>query len=435
MIVPKVLNKNSLVIDEQRQVHPTMKANNVSCNEQILEADHWICSLCTLKNEYSRKLCIACDRGQRPEGSRPNSIQRLQVSSDTTLISVVDVYPSYKRSMPSTPLSDSDESTFSKLDSSSTQYEMEKKSSSSATSVSSAKMLSSDIKSECSETIVYISDLPLIAIKNSELEEEIRRLIENLWRIKLIDVKCYLNFGIGLIHVANKKEKDYLVNEVGAMALDAKRTSKISFINTLEMVSYIVLDVKHDNNDTHLPTAVELSHRWSQLYGGERLHRCSQLNIQFANIYRVVSTSFEQLVNNRQHQDFSINGRFARVYFYANCSFLEDLPQSLSEDQLRQAVGTSIGRSNLPSSSLYVRLNKRWCNACILATDTARPFSAQTYLTINGKPYSKKDNLSCRLSVHPIPSSFAIQRVINHSMFAGKVVNHKQSREYLIVEL
>ena len=296
-------------------------------------------------------------------------------------------------------------------------------------------MLSSDIKSERSETIVYISDLPLIDIKNSELEKKIRLRIENLLKIKLIDVKCYLNFGIGLIHVANKTEKDRLVSEVGTITLDAKGTSKISFISTLEMVSYIVLDVKHGNNDTHLPTAEELTDRWSQLYGGERLQCCSQLNIQFANIYRVVSTSFEQLVNNRQNQDFSINGRFARVYFYANCSFLEDLPRSLSEDQLRQAVGTSIGLSNLPSSSLYVQVNKRSCNACILTTDTARPFSAQTYLTINGKPYSKKDNLSCRLSVHPIPSSFAIQRVINHSMFAGKVVNHKQSGEYLIVEL
>ena len=65
----KVLSKDSLVIGEQHQVHPTIEANNINNNEQIPEADQWNCSLCTFKNEYSRKLCKMCEKGHRPEGS------------------------------------------------------------------------------------------------------------------------------------------------------------------------------------------------------------------------------------------------------------------------------------------------------------------------------------------------------------------------------
>ncbi|CAF3890637.1 unnamed protein product, partial [Rotaria magnacalcarata] len=382
-----------------------MTTDTADNNKQKLETDKWGCPRCTFQNEYSRTHCEICEQDQQPEYIRHNSNQRPQSSSDITAAYASNTNHNHSSS---NPRLDSGKSTLSKIEFSSKQYEKENTS---------------------------IPDLPLNGNESSKLERQICERIESVCRIQPIDVKCYLNFGFGVIRVANEKEKDSLVTEIVSITLDKQGTRNISFVATLDLVSYIVLDENQDNDDTLLPTGEELSRRMSKLYNGERPRHCNQLNAQFPNIYRVVFTSFDQLVNNKYDNEFSISGRFAHAYFCAGCSFLEDLPRSLNEDQLRKAISTSIGLSNLSSSFLYVQLNKHSGSACILVTDTARAWSAHSDLTINGKLYSKRDNLSCRLSVYPITPSFSVRNIINHPMFVGKVTNYKQIGENLILEL
>ncbi|CAF2136304.1 unnamed protein product [Rotaria magnacalcarata] len=399
-----------------------MTTDTADNNKQKLETDKWGCPRCTFQNEYSRTHCEICEQDQQPEYIRHNSNQRPQSSSDITAAYASNTNHNHSSS---NPRLDSGKSTLSKIEFSSKQYEKEN---------TSVNLTKEPIISR-NETLVYIPDLPLNGNESSKLERQICERIESVCRIQPIDVKCYLNFGFGVIRVANEKEKDSLVTEIVSITLDKQGTRNISFVATLDLVSYIVLDENQDNDDTLLPTGEELSRRMSKLYNGERPRHCNQLNAQFPNIYRVVFTSFDQLVNNKYDNEFSISGRFAHAYFCAGCSFLEDLPRSLNEDQLRKAISTSIGLSNLSSSFLYVQLNKHSGSACILVTDTARAWSAHSDLTINGKLYSKRDNLSCRLSVYPITPSFSVRNIINHPMFVGKVTNYKQIGENLILEL
>ncbi|CAF2763646.1 unnamed protein product [Rotaria sp. Silwood2] len=366
-----------------------MGGSGKNIHRQKQEKSQWECPVCTYQNDNSRTRCEMCQQGQQP-----------QFSSDITSTPASDVFHRPDLSKSSTPHA-------------SKPYAPHQE----------------------NERTVYIQDLPTNIKDGAELEKRLLHRIKTVCHLEPVDIKCYTSFGIGIILVAQVQDKKYLVKEVGTITLHTDGSDKISFVPTLELISYIVLDGKQDKGGTHLLTTEEISRRWSELYKGERLPHCDQLNIQFPNIYRVISVSLDQLLKIKQNPDFAIGDQFARVYICADCSFLEDLPRALSEDQLRRAIGISIKKSSLSVSSLYVQLNKQTGNACVLATDAARPWSVESHLMIGGKSYSKKNSLSCRLSLHPIPPSFSIQKIINHPAFAGEVINHKQNGENLILEL
>jgi hypothetical protein len=284
--------------------------------------------------------------------------------------------------------------------------------------------------------VVYISDLPPDMQDDTQLEGVIRHRVEKTLKIKIIDVKCYSKLSVGVMRVSENQTKDDLVNTLGKLALNPKDGNNfISFVETLELVSYIVLDVPKEKKDLVLPSAEEVSRRWEELYKGEKPLACEQLNIQFPNIYRIVSTSLDELLRNMHLQDFSIKSQFARIYFCADCSFLEDLPPSITQDQLETAIANAIKQTNIPSSSLYIQLNKQAHNACIIAVDIARKWSTISFLYLENKPISKKDNLTCRLRIHPVPEGLAISAIIRHADFAGKIITHKHSGKNLILEI
>ncbi|CAM4742999.1 unnamed protein product [Rotaria magnacalcarata] len=363
-----------------------MSGSGKDIHRQKQEKSQWECLTCTYQNDDSRTRCEMC--------------QQPQFSSDIPFTPASDVSHSPPLSRSSTP--------------------------------HASKPYTSHQESE---RTVYFQNLPTNIRDGAELENRLRRRLQTVCSLEPVNIKCYMSFDIGIILVAKGQDKEHLVQNVGSITLHTDGRDKILFVATLELVSYIVLEVKQYKGDDPLPTGKEVSRRWSELCKDERVCRCDQLNIQFPNIYRVTSGSLDQLLNIRQKPDFAISGQFAHVYICADCSFLEDLPRALSEDQLRHDIGASIKKSSLTVSSLYVQLNKQTGNACILATDTARSWSGESHLMIGGKSYSKKENLSCRLSIYPIPPSFFIQKIINHPAFAGKVTNHKQNGENLILEL
>ncbi|CAF2997095.1 unnamed protein product [Rotaria sp. Silwood2] len=125
-------------------------------------------------------------------------------------------------------------------------------------------------------------------------------------------------------------------------------------------------------NDINLPKPDEIVNRCIKIYNVEDPRSCDQTNVQLPNIYRVVSTSFDDVHVVMSNQDFLINRLVAHVYIDADCSYFEDLPKSTTKEQLKEAVCNSIRMKNISSLSLHIELNKQTNNTYIIATDQAR---------------------------------------------------------------
>nr|ACD54723.1 unknown [Adineta vaga] len=172
-----------------------------------------------------------------------------------------------------------------------------------------------------------------------------------------------------------------------------------------------------------------------EIYQGEISCLCEPLHIEFPNIYRVISRSLDELLKVIKHSDFTVNDLLAQIYLRASCSFFENLSESITEDQLRKAVCKEIQEPNITSTSLYVQLNKQTHNASVITTNETRIWSITNHLLINGIVFPKKNKLTCRLCIYPIPSSYNIQKILKHEEFQGKILNYKHQGASLILEL
>ena len=299
----------------------------------------------------------------------------------------------------------------------------------------SKKSLASDPLSN-HDTIVYIPDLPPNKDDDTQLERNVRIRLEKVTSVKPREIKCYSRLGVGVVRVDTDQTRNRLINEIETIVLDPGESKVIiSFVAQLELVSYVAIEGPKDKNDVVSPASHDISRRWAALYRSERPCVCEQLSVPFNNIYKVVSTSLEELLEVAKNPDFEIRGRIARIYANADCSFLEGLPRSATEDQLRQAIGKAIQQANISSSSIYIHLDKQSSSACILAANAARIWSTKSHLLIDGISISRKNNLSYRLCIYSIPHSLSIQKILKSEALAGKIINHKQYGENLVIEL
>ncbi|UJR16839.1 hypothetical protein I4U23_003738 [Adineta vaga] len=284
---------------------------------------------------------------------------------------------------------------------------------------------------------VYISDLPSDSSDSYGLETLIARRIEDLAFMKPKKVKCYLKLGIGVIHVANNDLKDRLLNKIGKIALDPKRGKDfITIVETIELISYVVLNVTKELQDEQLPTAKEVSYRWLEVHKGEKpLLSCDILNAQFSNIYRVVSSSLEELTSASSNGTFRIKNFLGDIYYCADSCFFDDLPRTVKKQHLHDAIAREIGESDLPSTSLYVQINRHSGSACIISANVARLWSTKSFVIVDKITLQKKTKLACRLVLHPIPKSCSIQSIIKHREFRNAVIHHKLIGDHLILEL
>ncbi|CAF0743165.1 unnamed protein product [Adineta steineri] len=287
------------------------------------------------------------------------------------------------------------------------------------------------------QSLIYISNLPVDVIDDSELERLIIHRIENSLRIKLNDVKCYGKLGVGFIRVNDSQLKDYFIKDVQKLILDTNEsTTTVTFVEVLKFVSYIVLDMEKDkNNLAIIPTSNEVKQAWFELHKWQTLQSCDQLHSQFPNIYRLVSTSLDEILKSINQQHFFSKNQIGYVYYCATCSFLEDLPKSITRDQLKKFISTDIQLPNISSSSLAVEINKRSGNACIIVTDIARKWSTKSFLHLNERIIYRKDTLPYRLLLHPVPQTLTLNSILNHGIFSGKITNHKHNEENLIIDL
>jgi uncharacterized protein (TIGR02452 family) len=285
--------------------------------------------------------------------------------------------------------------------------------------------------------LVYIMDVPSLDKSDSELTSMIGQRIEATFRLTLIDIGCYSKLGIGFIRVKDNETKLYLTETIRTLALSPRDASAtILFTETLEYISYVVLDTTNVKEDIDWPKPEVISQRWIEVYSKEKPSSCEQVNIQFPNIYRIVSSSFEQLCEIMNNQDFGIhNSLCARVYLGADCSYLENLSRSTTEDEIRQAITNAIGQTALVSKlDLFIQLNKQTNNACIIAANVARKMSTKT-IYIGSQPIAATENLPLCLLVLSDPKIYNDDLIIQHKTFDGKARKLKRLENKLILEI
>ncbi|CAF3248737.1 unnamed protein product, partial [Rotaria socialis] len=405
----------------------------------------WQCDACSGTNDESAKRCVFC-RVPRFAASFVSTAQTQRQEERTT-----DEYNQIEY-LNRTPKNNDHTSLYSKVQEYMdvdepmvnksprgfyTNYSL-RSSTPSTTSKQDFQSIESDNQEYSSEheAIVYISDLPPSIQDDLQLHRLIENRLEKTFQIIPTIIQCYTKIGAGFMRVRNTQIKNRLVEDIKKIILDLPGgTHLISFSDTIEIVSYIVIDKTHEKNDINLPNPSEILKRWVHLYTGEKPHSCDQISVQFPNIYRIVSTSFDDLLAAMSNPDFLINKLFTHVYIGADCSYFEDLPKSTTKEELETAICNSIGMKTIATLSLHIELNKQTNNACVIATDKARLWTTKSFTYINDRPISKRVNLTCRLVVYPMREIHNNDEIVNQTIFDGHASVIERSGENLILEI
>ncbi|CAF3102314.1 unnamed protein product, partial [Rotaria socialis] len=290
----------------------------------------WQCDACSGTNDESAKRCVFC-RVPRFAASFVSTAQTQRQEERTT-----DEYNQIEY-LNRTPKNNDHTSLYSKVQEYMdvdepmvnksprgfyTNYSL-RSSTPSTTSKQDFQSIESDNQEYSSEheAIVYISDLPPSIQDDLQLHRLIENRLEKTFQIIPTIIQCYTKIGAGFMRVRNTQIKNRLVEDIKKIILDLPGgTHLISFSDTIEIVSYIVIDKTHEKNDINLPNPSEILKRWVHLYTGEKPLSCDQISVQFPNIYRIVSTSFDDLLAAMSNPDFLINKLFTHVYIGADCS-------------------------------------------------------------------------------------------------------------------
>ncbi|CAF1067550.1 unnamed protein product [Didymodactylos carnosus] len=123
------------------------------------------------------------------------------------------------------------------------------------------------------------------------------------------------------------------------------------------------------------------------------------------------------------------------AYPRAECSFFEDLPRFTTDAKLLSAVTAKMGGIELPARSLYVQYDKDTGNAIVLVTKSAKTWTTEIVLTIDGRKVPQEKTLADRVLVSPVPRGFDVNRIICHDLFANRVIEHNHFNDQFILEL
>ena len=285
------------------------------------------------------------------------------------------------------------------------------------------------------ESIVYFYDLPSMTIDDVELADLISNRIKIILQITPIEVKCYSKLAIGYVRVEDNKTKERLLI-TGTISLNPKdKNLSISLTDTLELTSYIAFDMAKAKNNTDLPQPEQIINRWVELFQGERPYFCEPVNIQFPNLYRIMSTSLNGLLNAMNNPKFSIEDQDCEIFLSSYCSYFEDLPKPTTEDDLQEALCRAIDLGNHVSSPFHIQLNKQANNACIIATDIGRAWATKHFIYLGDKPISKKEYLTCRLVLPFNPNVYTTDQILSNEIFSNKAAIYKRRGNNLILDI
>ncbi|CAF1357620.1 unnamed protein product [Adineta steineri] len=311
-------------------------------------------------------------------------------------------------------------------------------------------------------SIVYIPDLPGDKT-NTELEQAVRLRLKNVHRIEVSKVECFSDLGVGIVHLKNNKEKDYLVNNLQRFILFPNDNITVTCAEQLEVTCYIVLEIRKP-----LPSIDKISERWITLFPSLRRPEFQTLSIQFPNIIQVISFSIEELQSVAKVQVFSIEDQIAHIYTHVACSYLEELPRTqpkLDNNRLFCYIASQLNMSDrartnngmcqeqantilqqiqsLPpniknlKSQFYIQYNEESSNAIILASNSLHKWLSMKFININGQLIFKVANIASKLIIKSIPFDFPLQLIFNHSIFKKSIKEDvaKLIGEHLVVEV
>ncbi|CAF1334220.1 unnamed protein product, partial [Adineta ricciae] len=294
---------------------------------------------------------------------------------------------------------------------------------------SSKKKLQDD-ENEC---IVYIPDIPFNIRDRKKFEKTVCQLIaKNTSSQGAHDVQSFPEFGFGIIHVVGNEIKQQLVEHVQQIKLTIEDNEiTIPFSDTLEVVSFVVLDKSNQRTSSRLPTPEDISRKCAIYLNVEEPLSCAVLDAQFPNIYRLIYEFSDQLSKSDTQQKTFIDDISAQIYLFADCSFLEDLSISTTEISLVSAIKKSIQQKSISSSNIYAQIDQHTSRACVIVTGEARKWITQSCIDIDGRKILRR-SFNYRLLIEPVSKS-AVDRIINHQVFNGKVIHHKYADKKLLI--
>ncbi|CAF1560009.1 unnamed protein product, partial [Adineta ricciae] len=293
----------------------------------------------------------------------------------------------------------------------------------------SSKKKSQDDENKC---IVYIPDIPFNIRDLKKLEKTVCQLITKNTSSQGAQVQCFPEFGFGVIHVVDNKIKQQLVEHVQQIKLTIEDNEiTIPFSNTLEVVSFVVLDKSNQRTSSRFPTPEDISRKCTTYLNVEEPLSCAVLDAQFPNIYRLIYKFSDQFINSETRKQFFIDHVSTEIYLFADCSFLEDLSVSITERDLETAIKRSIQPKSESSANLYAQIDQCTHSACVIVTGEARKWTAQSCIDIDGRQILRR-SFNYHLLIDPVSKS-DVDRIIKHQVFKGKVIDHKYADKKLLV--
>ncbi|CAF1169317.1 unnamed protein product [Adineta steineri] len=279
--------------------------------------------------------------------------------------------------------------------------------------------------------VVYVPDLPATISDSKLLETDIAKFLDIKHKLKVKSISCNIQFGVGIVHLQSKEDKDNLIQKIKWIPIDNMPNTTVSFTAELELISYVVIESSEAKT---FPTAENLSQRWVQVYQINAPLQCKTLSDRFRNIFRLVTNSFEELMRATSNKTFFIDNLLATVYFRADCCFFEDLPAMTDSNPLKAAIINQITTMKVLKTSLYIQYNKTEANAVVLSCQQARIWSFFDSIDLAGCKIMKKDRLSDRRITQLEPTKISFLSTKTDENNTKIVVKPISSHESLITK-
>jgi uncharacterized protein (TIGR02452 family) len=269
--------------------------------------------------------------------------------------------------------------------------------------------------------------------------------------------------GVAIVHLIKQRDKDYLVNTLQCFLLFPNDSIKVTCVEKMKVISYIVFDKKQA-----VPSINAITQRWTDLFPSTYHPQFQTLSIQFPNIIKVISFSIEELQAVTKAEVMKVEDQVATILTHVDCSYIEDLPHSqleLDENRIFCFIATQLNMTDrarqnkemceeqantlfqqmqsLPlsmkqlKSQFYIQYDKQSSNALILASNSLHKWISITFININGQLIFKKSNISSKLIIKPIPLDFPLCLILEHQIFNKSIIadGTKLIDEHLIVEI
>ncbi|CAF1191569.1 unnamed protein product [Adineta steineri] len=453
--IPEVRNNSPLTLRDYSSNPPyILDLTRMDTEETELHPTEWCCGICSYPNNLSDyERCVYCQEGRRPFlASSPSP----ELRKESIICTNNNPYarPDAPKSQLPYPENDRYPSAVAKQKPQTTKPII--------THVYRPTETTIVDNENSASSIVYIPDLPGDKTK-TELEQAIRSRLKTVHHIEVSKVECFSDLGVGIVHLENNKEKDYLVNNLQRLILFLNDNITVTCAEQFEVTCYIVLEIRKP-----LPSIDKISERWITLFPSPHRPQFQTLSIQFPNIIQVISFSIEELQSVAKFKVFSIEDHIAHIYTHVDCSYLEELPRTqpkLDDNRLFCYIASQLNMSDrartdkdmcqeqantllqqtqsLPSNikslkpQLYIQYNAESSNAIILASNSLQNWLSVRFININGQLIFKVANIASKFIIKSIPFDFPLQLIFNHPIFK-KSINEDVAKligEHLVVEV